>query len=48
MNGHLTSVTLNTGDTLRTLRKQSPRLQPTRIGLRGLNMSLSYEMTGAR
>ncbi len=41
MNGHLTSITLNTGDTLWTLRKQNPRLLPTRIGLGGLNMSLT-------
>ena len=41
MNGHLTSITLNTGDTLWTLRKQNPRLLPTRIGLGGLDISLS-------
>ena len=40
MNGHLTSVTLG-ADTLWTLRKQNPRLLPTRIGLGGLNMSLN-------
>ena len=41
MNDYLTSITLGTSDTLWTLRKQNPRLLPTRIGLGGLNMSLS-------
>jgi len=41
MNDYLTSITLGTSDTLWTLRKQNPRLLPTRIGLGGLNMSLT-------
>ena len=41
MNDYLTSITLGTSDTLWTLRKQNPRLLPTRIGLGGLNMSLN-------
>lgn len=41
MNDYLTSITLGTSDTLWTLRKQNPRLLPTRIGLGGLGVSLS-------
>ena len=37
MNDYLTSITLGTSDTLWTLRKQNPRLLPTRIGLGVLN-----------
>ncbi|MBR1727290.1 MAG: hypothetical protein IJ724_11725 [Muribaculaceae bacterium] len=43
MNGHLTSVTLGTGDTIWTLRAQNSRLLPTRVGLGGLSQSLSYD-----
>ncbi len=46
MNGHLASITLNTGDTLWTLRKQNPRLLPTKVGLGRLTQSLSYDDRG--
>ena len=46
MNGHLTSVTLNTGDTLWTLRKQNARLLPAKVGLGRLGLSLSYDDRG--
>ena len=46
MNGHLTSITLNTGDTLWTLRKQNARLLPTKVGLGRLSQSLSYDDRG--
>ncbi|MBR1474754.1 MAG: hypothetical protein IJ613_04170 [Muribaculaceae bacterium] len=43
MNGHLTSITLGTGDTIWTLRAQNSRLLPTQVGLGGLGKSLSYD-----
>ncbi|MBR1474752.1 MAG: hypothetical protein IJ613_04155 [Muribaculaceae bacterium] len=46
MNGHLTSITLGTGDTIWTLRAQNSRLLPTRVGLGGLGQSLSYDSRG--
>ena len=46
MNGHLTSITLGTGDTIWTLRAQNSRLLPTQVGLGGLGQSLSYDSRG--
>lgn len=45
-NGHLTSITLNTGDTIWTLRKQNSRFLPTKVGLGKLETSLSYDLRG--
>lgn len=45
-NGHLTSITLNTGDTIWTLRKQNSRFLPTKVGLGKLQTSLSYDLRG--
>lgn len=45
-NGHLTSITLNTGDTIWTLRKQNSRFRPTKVGLGKLETSLSYDLRG--
>ena len=46
MNGHLTSITLNTGDTIWALGKQNPRMLPTKVRLGKLNQSLSYDVYG--
>ncbi|MBQ7205215.1 MAG: hypothetical protein IJS04_05155, partial [Muribaculaceae bacterium] len=46
MNGHLTSVTLHTGDTLWALRSQNPRMLPTKVGLGHLVQTLSYDVRG--
>lgn len=46
MNGHLTSVTLGTGETIWTLRAQNSRLLPTQVGRGGLSQSLSYDLRG--
>ena len=44
--GSLTSVTMNTGDTIWTMRAQNSRLQPTKVGSGKLNTSLSYDLRG--
>ena len=45
-NGSLTSVTMNTGDTIWTMRKQNSRLLPTKVGSGKLETSLSYDLRG--
>lgn len=42
--GYLSSITLNTGDTIWTLRKQNSRFLPTKVGLGKLETSLSYDL----
>lgn len=44
--GSLTSVTMNTGDTIWTMRTQNSRLQPTKVGSGKLDTSLSYDLRG--
>ena len=44
--GHVTSVTLNTGDTIWTMREQDARFQPVRLGTGKLNQSFSYDLRG--
>ena len=46
MNGHVTSVTLNTGDTIWTLRGQDARFLPAGIGMGKLNLAFSYDLRG--
>ena len=46
MNGHLTSITLNTGGTIWALGKLNPRMLPTKVRLGRLNQSLSYDVYG--
>ena len=46
MNGHLTSITLSTGDTLWTLRGQNARLLPTKAAMGSVGLSLSYDQRG--
>lgn len=45
-NGHLTAITLNTGDTVWTLRKQYSQLLSTKVGTGSLQHSLSYDDRG--
>lgn len=44
--GHLTAITMNTGDTIWTLRKQNVRFQPTKFATGTLQHSLSYDDRG--
>jgi len=46
INGSLTSVTMNTGDTIWTMRKQLSRLLPTKVGSGKLETSLSCDLRG--
>jgi len=46
INGSLTSVTMNTGDTIWTMRKQNSRLLPTKVGSGKLETSLSCDLCG--
>ena len=46
INGSLTSVTMNTGDTIWTMRKQLSRLLPIKVGSGKLETSLSCDLRG--
>lgn len=46
MNGQVTSVTLNTGDTIWTLRGQDARFLPVGLGMGKLNLAFSYDLRG--
>ena len=45
-NGHVTSVTLNTGDTIWSLRGQDARLLPVSLRTGKLDQSFSYDLRG--
>lgn len=45
-NGILTAVTLNTGDTVWTLRTQNSRFLPTKVGMGKLDVSYAYDLRG--